>query len=404
MKSEIRGDAHMTLKETVLTQLEDNTQNIITKRREFHEYPELSFQEKETSKKIKAFYEDLNMDVKPCGTGYGLIVDIDTGKKGKCIALRADFDALPVTESNGLPFQSKNKGVMHACGHDGHTAYLMYVAKVLNENKDQLTGKIRIIHQPAEELAPGGALSMIEDHCLDGVDHVLGLHVMTTMETGTIQYHQGETQTGRSNFSLTIKGAGGHASQPQLSNDAILAGSYFVNMIQSIVSRRLDPFSIGVITIGSFDGKGAANAINGCVTLEGDVRYYDEHSRKLIQKNITEMAKGLETAFEVKVELDYKDNYPVLYNDPDFTEYVQQTISNANISELKEVIDCGKQDPSEDFAYYAQKVPSCFIYAGCDVNDGKKHPHHSPDFLMDEDCLILAAKSVASVVVDYLKA
>lgn len=393
----------MDLQKKIMDSLKKEEQNIINQRREFHEYPELSFKEKNTSEKIRKFYQDLNMDVKSCGGGYGLIVDIETGRSGKCIALRADFDALPVTENNGLPFESKNKGVMHACGHDGHTAYLMYVAKILNENIDSLRGKIRIIHQPAEELAPGGALGMIKDHCLEGVNNLLGLHVMSTMETGTIQYHKEETQTGRSNFTLTITGSGGHASQPQLSNDAILAGCYFGNMIQSIVSRRLDPFSVGVITIGSFDGKGSANVINGSVTLKGDVRYYDEDTRKLIQKNITEMTKGLETAFEVTTQLQYEDNYPVLYNDPDFTDYVQKVISKANISELKSVLDCGKQDPSEDFAYYAQIVPSSFIYAGCDVNDGKEHPHHSPEFLMNEDCLIIAAKSIASVVLDYLQ-
>lgn len=394
----------MTLSETIMQQLEKEEANIIETRRDFHEYPELSFQEKRTSEKIKAFYEGLGMTAQSCGTGFGLIIDIDTGKPGKCLALRADFDALPVTEANELSFESKIPGVMHACGHDGHTAYLMHVAKVLNENKDQLTGKIRIIHQPAEELAPGGALAMIQDNCLAGVDNILGLHVMSTMKTGTIQYHQGETQTGRSNFTLTINGSGGHASQPQLSNDAILAGAYFVNMIQSIVSRRLDPFSMGVITIGSFDGKGSANVINGSVTLKGDVRYFDNSTKELIQKNITEIAKGLEVAFEVKTDLDYNDNYPVLYNDPDFTEYVATTISKAKIPEITDVLDSGKQDPSEDFAYYAQHVPASFIYAGCDVNDGKKHPHHSPEFLMDEACLIVAAKAVAAVVVDYLEA
>lgn len=392
----------MSTVEQILEELSKEEEAIITMRRHFHEYPELSFQEKQTSATIQKFYEDLGMNVKACGDGYGLIVDIDTGKPGKCIALRADFDALPITENNGLSFESKNKGVMHACGHDGHTAYMMYVAKHLNTIKDQLTGTIRIIHQPAEELAPGGALGMIKAGCLDGVDNILGLHVMSTMETGTIQYHAKETQTGRSNFTLKITGAGGHASMPQLSNDAILAGSYFVNMVQSIVSRRLNPFSMGVITIGSFDGKGAANVINGEVTLEGDVRYFDNDTKELIKKNVTEMAAGLGQAFEVTAALDYQDNYPVLYNDPEFTEYVAKTIADAAIPEVSKVVECSKQDPSEDFAYYAEKTPASFIYAGCDVADGQVHPHHSPTFMMDEKALIVAAKSVAAVVVDYL--
>lgn len=186
----------MATLDNVLDQLKNNEQNIINTRRHIHENPEVSFEEKETAAYIQKFYEDLGMNVKHCGDGYGMIVDIDSGKPGKCLALRADFDALPVQEENKLSFKSKNDGVMHACGHDGHTAYLMYVAKALNEVKDQLNGKIRIIHQPAEEKMPGGALSMIKDGCLDGVDNILGAHVMSNLKANTMFYHTGETQTG----------------------------------------------------------------------------------------------------------------------------------------------------------------------------------------------------------------
>ncbi|MCF6515611.1 amidohydrolase [Lactobacillus sp. S2-2] len=385
--------------ENVLNKLDLDEQNIINTRRYIHENPEVSFEEKNTSSYIKNFYENLGMDAKSCDDGYGLIVDIDSGNPGKCIALRADFDALPVQEINDLPFKSKKDGVMHACGHDGHTAYLMYVAKALNEIKTQLNGKIRIIHQPAEEKMPGGALSMIKDGCLEGVDHVLGAHVMSNLKANKMFYHLGETQTGRANFKLTIQGLGGHASMPQISNDAILAGSYFVNEVQSIVSRRVNPSSMGVVTIGSFDGKGSANSINGLVTLEGDVRYFDNETKDLIQTNMENIVSGIEKAFSVKTDLNYQNNYPVLYNNPEFTKYAVEEIKKAGLP----IEECDKQDPSEDFAYYAEKIPSTFLYVGCDVNDGKSHPHHSSEFQMDENCLIVVAKSIATVTLNYLK-
>lgn len=353
---------------------------MIETRHHLHEHPEVSFEEKETSKYIKDFYQKLDMEVKSCCDGYGLIVDIDSGKPGKHLAIRADFDALPVNEENDLSFKSQNKGVMHACGHDAHTAYLMYVAKAMNMFKGDLTGQIRIIHQLAEEQTPGGALSMIKDGCLDGIDNILGVHVGSYLAPNKMYYHYG-------------------ASMPQLSNDAILAGSYFVNEVQSIVSRRVNPKSRGVVTVGSFDGKGSANAISGSVQLDGDVRYFDNTTRDVIEKNIEDICAGLERAFSVKVDLNYNNNYPVLNNDHDFTDYTVKTIKAAGI----DVEECGQQDPSEDFAYYTEKVPGTYLFAGASVEDGQSHPHHSSNFLIDEKCLLTSAKSVSSVVADYLK-
>lgn len=228
----------MNITTTLMQQLEKDEGEMIAIRRHLHQHPELSFQEKATAAYIKAYYEKLDCQITECGDGYGLIVDIIGEQCGKQLALRADFDALAVEEDNQLPFRSQVPGVMHACGHDGHTAYLMVLAKNLITLKDQLKGSIRIIHQPAEEVSPGGAKGMIADGCLTDIDHVLGVHVMSSMETGKIGYHSGETQTGRANFTLTIRGKGGHASMPQLANDAIVAGSYFVTQLQTIVSRR----------------------------------------------------------------------------------------------------------------------------------------------------------------------
>ena len=392
----------MDIQTKLLQKLDDAQSEMIEIRRYLHEHPEVSFKEKATSKYIKDFYQKIGCDTIDYGEGYGFVVDINGGKPGKKLALRADFDALAVQEDNDLPFKSKNDGVMHACGHDGHTAYMMILARALNELKDELTGSIRIIHQPAEEVSPGGAKGMLEAGVLDGVDKVIGIHVMSSMPTGSIGYHQDETQTGRANFTIKIKGHGGHASMPHLSNDAIVAGAYFVTALQTVVSRRIDPFDTASVTIGSFDGTGSYNAIKEDVVLKGDVRVMKETTRKTIRNQILQISAGLEKMFGVKMDIDYDDNYPVLVNDAHLTQQVVHAIKTANLLEVKDVFDCGMQDPSEDFAYFAQDTPSCFYYVGCQPEDGKNHPHHSPDFMMNEDCLIVAAKSAAIATLDYL--
>lgn len=385
-----------------MKKLRDAQPEMVKIRRHLHAHPEVSFHEKETAKYIKDFYQDLDCKITDFGDGYGFAVDIESGRPGKNLALRADFDALAIQEENDLEFKSQNKGVMHACGHDGHTAYMMVLAKTLIELKDQLKGSIRIIHQPAEEISPGGAKSMLADGVLKGIDNVLGVHVMSSMPNRSIGYHLNETQTGRSNFTITFNGKGGHASMPQLSNDAIVAGAYFVTALQTVVSRRVDPFDTASVTIGSFDGAGSYNAIKQSVTLKGDVRVMKEDTRQTVREQIKKIAHGVEAMFGVKVDIDYDDNYPVLYNDPQLTKETIKSIQDANLPEIKQVFDCGPQDPSEDFAYFAQDTPSCFFYVGCQTSDGQNHPHHSPDFLMNEDCLLVAGEAVGTATLSYL--
>lgn len=377
--------------------IDEHQDEIIHIRRYLHEHPEPSFHEKETAKYIENFYKNLDCQVRHCSNGYGLIIDINPNKPGKKLAIRADFDAVSVPEENNLPFKSQNPGVMHACGHDGHTAYLLILAKCLIQLKDQIPGSIRIIHQPAEEIAPGGALSMIQDGALENVDNIVGIHVMSTMPTGTVQLHSGPTQTGRANFDLKFIGKGGHASMPQLSNDAIVAGSYFVTTLQTIVSRRLNPFDVGSVTIGSFDGVGSYNAIQQEVKLKGDVRIMDEKTRDTIREQIKQIIKGTDVTFGVKDELNYDDNYPVLINNPKFTKQIEEWLKNDGF----DIKDSKFVNASEDFAYYCQKVPGCFFYVGCQPEDGGSYPHHSPKFMMDERCLKICAESMGSVVSHY---
>lgn len=383
----------MSIKEKLLEQFKKKEGRIIEIRRYLHEHPELSFHEKETHAFIKKLYEGKDCVVKDCGEGYGIIVDIDSGKPGKHLAIRAEFDALPIQEESGVPFASKNPGVMHACGHDGHTAYMLILGETLIEMKDQLQGKIRILHQPAEEVPPGGAIGMIKVGCLEGIDNVLGIHVMSTLPTGTIAYREGAAQTGRASFCLTFHGKGGHGSSPHLANDAIVAASQVVVAVQTIVSRRVNPF----------DSKGTFNVIQGDATLMGDVRIMNETTRKLIEKKFHQIAEGIAEAFEMTVTIDYKNDYPVLHNDPKLTAFVANSLKHAHLSGVNSIERCDPQPPSEDFAYYALERPSCFFYVGCAPDNGPAYPHHNPKFVINEKSLLTCAQAMGTVVIDYLE-
>lgn len=391
------------MNQTLVQHLREKEQRMKEIRRYLHENPELSFEENETSKYIANFYKDKDCLVETNVGPNGIKATIAGKHPGKTIAIRADFDALPIKEETELPYASKNEGVMHACGHDAHTAYMLILGETLIEMKDQLRGNVVIIHQPAEEMPPGGAKGMIDDGVLEGVDHVLGAHVMSMMETGKIYYREGFVQTGRAYFRLVVKGQGGHGSSPHTSNDAIVAGAHFVTTAQTIVSRRLNPFETGVVTIGSFDGKGQFNVIKDTITIEGDVRALTDDTRDNIQNEMTRLVRGLEEMFGVICDFEFKKDYPALYNDPEFTSYVATTLKNAKLDDIKAIDICEPQPPSEDFAFYALERPSTFIYSGAASEDGPMYPHHHPKFNINETSMLVVAEAVGTIVLDYLK-
>lgn len=385
--------------------LQERKDEITQIRRHLHEHPELSFHEAETAKFIQDFYKGKDVEVATeVGNGHAVIVTIKGGKPGKTIALRADFDALPIEEQTDLPFKSKNPGVMHACGHDGHTAYLLVLADCLIQLKESIPGTIKIVHQHAEETPPGGAKSVVESGILDDVDQIFGIHVFPFGESGQVYYHSGYAMAGRTYFKLKIQGVGGHGSSPHMANDAIVAGAYFVTAIQTVVSRRLNPFDTGVITIGSFDGKGSFNVIKDAVELEGDVRYMNTENRDKMDAEIHRIVAGIEAMFGVTVELTYTNDYPPLYNDPAVTEQVVTSLQKGLGEYLTGISEYDMLSGSEDFAYYLQKIPGVFFYIGAKPkNTSNAYFNHHPKFDIDEDALLVAAKSVADVVLDYYK-
>lgn len=385
--------------------LQERKDEITQIRRHLHEHPELSFHEAETAKFIQDFYKGKDVEMATeVGNGHAVVVTIKGGKPGKTIALRADFDALPIEEQTELPFKSKKPGVMHACGHDGHTAYLLVLADCLIQLKENIPGTIKIVHQHAEETPPGGAKSVVESGILDDVDQIFGIHVFPFGESGQVYYHSGFAMAGRTYFKLKIQGVGGHGLSPHMANDAIVAGAYFVTAIQTVVSRRLNPFDTGVITIGSFDGKGSFNVIKDAVELEGDVRYMNTENRDKMDAEIHRIVAGMEAMFGVTVELTYTNDYPPLYNDPAVTEQVVASLQKGVGEYLTGISEYDMLSGSEDFAYYLQKIPGVFFYIGAKPkNTSNAYFNHHPKFDIDEDALLVAAKSVADVVLDYYK-
>lgn len=390
------------MREKLMKMLDVRREEMIKIRRHLHAHPELSYQEKETAAYIAAFYQGKAANIETNVGGNGVVVTITGGKPGETLALRADFDALPIEEETGLPFASVNKGVMHACGHDAHTAYLMVLADCLIELKEEIPGTIKIVHQHAEEAPPGGAKYIMESGVLNDVDHIIGIHVMPDYPVGIVAYRSGAAMAGGAQFKITIRGTGGHASTPHKSNDAIVAGSYFVTALQTVISRRLDPFEVGTVTIGSFEGKGAFNVIKDVVTIEGDMRYMKESTFELLNREVKRLAKGLEEMFAVQTIMTVEEGCPPVTNDPELTSSVVDYLENGLDDYLKEVVEAPMQTGNEDFAYYSQKIPSCFFFVGCRPKGEKTYyDNHHPKFDVDEESIMVAAKAVGDVVCGY---
>lgn len=393
------------LRDKLMRMLTDREDEMIALRREFHQYPEISFEEKETAEKIADFYKGKDVQIeRNVGNGYGMVVTIQGNKPGKTVGLRADFDALPVEEATGLPFASKNPGVMHACGHDGHTAYLLILADCLIQLKDEWAGTVKIVHQHSEEVPPSGAKSIVESGVLDDVDEIYGIHFFPNFETGEIGYTSGWSFAGCSDFTIKIQGKGGHSSMPHLTNDTIVAASSLVMDMQSIIARRIDPYAMAVLTVGSFEAPGASNVIKDRLTLRGDARYMDVEVGKRIEEELRKALKGLEIAYDVTTELEYFWDYPPIYNHPKETEKAVSVLETNGLGDyLTKVSDVPPSNGAEDFGQYLLKIPGSFLNVGC-MPDGEEYfMNHHPKFDLNEKALLIAAKSVGDITLYALE-
>ncbi len=368
-------------------------------RRDLHMHPEISFQEKRTAKLIAKYLEDLGLEVKTKVGGNGVVGRLKGGRPGKTIALRADFDALLVPDEKDVSYKSRVPGVSHACGHDIHTGALLGVAKVLSDVKKELPGEVVFLHQHAEEMAPGGAKSMVEDGCLDGVDEVYGAHVEVNFPIGTVAVNDGYVQASSDAFDITINGKGGHAAEPHRSKDPVAIGSHLVVDLQNIVSRRVDPLHPALVTVGAFNSGDAHNVIPDKAYLKGTVRTYDQEIRKQVENELKLICEKTGEKHGVTIDVTYDRGYISLYNHPDPTAYIKK-LSTEIVGEEKVLVkppDMG----GEDFAYYVDAVPGTFFWVGGGNSEiDAVYPHHHPKFDVDEESMLLIGKVFISAVLN----
>ena len=383
----------------IRSEIKDIEKNIIGWRRDFHQYPELGFDEHRTSKIIGEALKEMGLAPQMNVGKTGVTADLTFGE-GPTIALRADMDALPMQEASGLDFSSKHDGVMHACGHDGHMAMLLGAAKVLTQNGDSFNGTVRFIFQPAEEGA-GGARYMIEDGCLDGVDEIYGIHVWNYQPVGEVGITDGPVLAAADMFEINIKGIGGHGAAPQGTVDAVVVSSHLVQALQTIVSRNTNPLESTVVTIGTINGGHNFNIIADEVTLSGTARAYTEENRNLIKTRMAEIIDGVAKTFGAGISFDYEDGYPPTINHTDPTNKVLKAAERV-VGEKAGMpyLSMG----GEDFSYYLQKIPGCFFFVGSAPNDQKlfETPHHCSHFTMDERALLVGPSIYLNLVDDLL--
>jgi len=388
--------------EKLFTLLDANYNEMVGIRRHLHEYPELSFEEVETPSYIATFHRELGHVVREGVGGRGVVAILRGGKPGKTVALRADFDALAIQEENDVPYKSKIAGKMHACGHDGHTATLLGLAKALNAMRDQIEGNVVFIHQHAEEVAPGGAKPMIEDGCLEGVDVIFGTHIWAPTPLGEILVKDGAIMAAADKVEITVQGKGGHGAEPHHSIDAVTLASQFVVNAQQLVSRRIDPLKSAVLTIGHFEAINPFNVIADRVVLAGTIRTFEEEVRIQMEQELEAVLNATCLAFGASYEYRYTRGYPPVYNHQRETEFLAQLAST--VPGVDQVITCPPFMIGEDFAYYLEKVPGTFFFTGAKKPEWETaYPHHHARFDFDERAMLIAAKTLGKATLTYLK-
>lgn len=382
------------------TLLEESFEEMVSIRRYLHQHPEVSFQETKTAAYIANFYRQLGIETRTGVGGNGVVARISGSRPGRTVALRADFDALPIQDEKDVPYKSTVPGVMHACGHDGHTSALLMLANAVHALKDDLEGEYVFIHQHAEEYAPGGAKPMIEDGCLEGVDAIFGTHLWATVPTGTIQYRFGPIMAAADRFEIKIQGRGGHGAQPHKTKDAIVAASQLVLELQQIVSRRISPIEPAVVTVASFVAENAFNIIADRANLIGTVRTFNDDVRDFIESEIEKVVKGICLSSDCSYEYTYTRGYPAVVPHDEQTKHVVE--SAGMVAEVTSIEEMEPDMGGEDFAYYLQNVKGTFFFTGAKAAGVEViYPHHHPKFDFDEKAMLIAAKTLGTAAITY---
>jgi amidohydrolase len=374
--------------------------DVVGWRRHLHRHPELSFEERETSafvaQTLAGFGAALEVE-RPAE--HAVVAHLRTGRPGPVVALRADIDALPIDEQSGVEFASESPGVMHACGHDGHTAMLLGAARLLAEAPDRLPGgELRFLFQPAEELAPGGARDLVAAGAMDGVDFVYGCHLWTPLQYGKVAAVPGPFMAAADFFTLAITGRGGHGGLPHLADDVVAIGAQVVTNLQHIVARRVDPLQRAVLSVGAFHAGDAPNVLPARAELAGTVRSFDPGVRERLPELVEQVVRGVTSAHGAEYELDYTFGYRPVVNDEAATALVRDAVGPEQLTDLAPIMG------GDDFSAYLAEAPGCYAFIGAgDEGAGATFPHHHPRFRIDERALETGVRLHVDVALRALK-
>lgn len=390
------------MKQNVKQLCQQYLKQLIEDRQYIHANPELGFCEKNTSNFIAERLEKLHIPYKRCKNSYGITARIKGTVPGPVIGFRADMDALNMTEENDVAYCSKVEGVMHACGHDGHTAVLLGLAALMSEHKELIKGEIVFLFQPAEEIPPGGAISMIEEGCTEGIDAIFALHFDGGLSTGVVSVSPGAIMASADALKITVLGKGGHASSPEYTCDALLAASAAVVQLQSIVSRMVSPMQSAVLSICSFQsGTSACNIIQEKAILLGTVRTFDPSVRKKIEQKMHDVLKGVCTMYGTTYELEYNKGYPTVINHDKETAMAVKAIKEELGYEIQPY---PPKMGGEDFAFFLERIPGCFLHIGCaNVEKGICSSVHTTTFDIDSDALLVGLECLTAIYLESCK-
>lgn len=378
----------------------ENEAYIIDLRRHFHMYPEPSWKEIETSKKIMAELDKMGIPYRSIA-GTGILATIEGKQPGKTVALRADIDALNVKEENLLEYSSKNEGFMHACGHDGHAAMLLGAAKVLNSLKDEFNGTVKLLFQPAEEQA-SGAKKMIEEGAIEGVDGIMGIHLWSGLPTGKISCEAGPRMASGDLVLVDIQGRGGHGSLPNQTVDTVLVTAAFLLNIQSMISREISPLDPAVLTFGEVKTGTRFNVIPEKAHLEGTYRCFDPKLRAQIPEMIERYGNYIAESYRASFKCTIQAGMPPTINDRGCSKIAEQSVLDFLGEDGLSLFE--KTTGSEDMAYYLEKIPGVIAFVGMqNPGKGSDFPHHHPKFNIDEDSLIIGTELYARFALNFLK-
>lgn len=397
------GIATMDAASSLRDEIRALNDQLVADRRHFHQFPELGFQEHETARYVAERLRALGIEPQEGVAQTGVVGLIRGRGEGRVVLLRADMDALPLTEETGAPYASQHVGVHHACGHDGHTAILLAVAELLMRHRDEFTGAVKLVFQPAEE-GPGGAEPMIAAGVMEQphVDGCFGLHLANDLPVGVIMARGGPVQASADDFEIVVEGVGGHGASPHQTVDAVAIGAAIVGELQRIVSREVDPLDSAVVSVGSFHAGARHNIIASRATLVGTMRALKPETRALLHQRVEEIARGVAEAARATARVKINVGYPVTSNDEAMARFAytvaETVVGPEHVTEGHPIMG------AEDMSFFLNAAPGCYAYVGS-RNEARdlRHPHHSPLFDFDEAALPIGVELLTKLALAYLE-